>query len=728
MGMEVRVGPSVVTINQSSTFLVTQEDGMIDAGGELGLFAQDTRFVSHYQLGINRSPWTLINGGAIAYSAARWHYLNPAIETESGPLAARSIGMTLEREIGHGVCETITITNYTLAPVAFQFEIVIRSDFADIFEVRSHKLVDRGIIRSHWDDRRSALLTTYHHRDFHRRFLYRLRDMTSEPRFANGRIVFTVELAPQASWRTEADHVPIFGADVRDPVNDLEQPVGVSAHMRAMQERWKVVAADCTSDNIHFNHAFMQSIDDMGALRIYDQDFSEDVWLPAAGVPWYVTIFGRDSLIASLQSMIIHHPFALGALQRLGEHQATQIDDWRDAEPGKILHEIRFGELAHFHKIPHTPYYGTADATALYLITLHETYLWTGNAGLLDRYREIAERCLGWIDQYGDLDGDGFQEYKTRSSLGYHNMAWKDAGNAVVWPDGSQVDLPIGTCELQGYAYDAKQRMAEIYDVLGENGRAEQLRAEAERLKRRFNEVFWIEEEGTYGFALGGPEKRLVRSVASNAGHCLWSGIVPPERAARLIARLLAPDMFSGWGIRTLSDTNPAFNPFDYQLGSVWPHDNAIIAAGMKRYGDAAATNRIAKAMLDAQAGFDRYRLPELFAGLQRGETSFPVQYLGANIPQAWAAGAIFMLLRAILGIAADAPHNRLIVNPTLPDWLPRLDLANLKIGEARLHLRFWREGDVSRWELVDQQGEQTIEVIDGRAGATAEPVAQPKG
>lgn len=714
--MEVRVGPSVVTINQSSTFLVTREDGTIEAGGELGLFAQDTRFVSHYEFGINRSPWTLLNGGAISYSAACWYYTSPAVQTEAGTLAERAIGMVVEREIGHGVCEEITITNYSLTPVAFQFEIIIRSDFADIFDVRWHKLMDRGIIRSYWDDRRCTLLNTYHHEDFHRRFLYRLHHTTSEPRFSNGRILFDVALAPQESWHAEAEHVPVFGSDVRDPVNNLEQPVGISPHMRAMQERWKSVTADCTSGNIHLNHSYDQSIDDMGALRIYDQDYSEDAWIPAAGVPWYVTIFGRDSLIASLQTMMIHHPFALGSLQRLGEHQATAMDDWRDAEPGKIPHEIRFGELAHFHKIPHTPYYGTADATPLYLITLHETYLWTGNAGLLDRYRDVAERCLEWIDRYGDLDGDGFQEYRTRSSLGYHNMAWKDAGNAVVWPDGTQVALPIGTCELQGYVYDAKQRMAAIYTVLGEDARAEQLRAEAETLKQRFNEVFWIEEEGTYGFALGGPEKQLVRTIASNAGHCLWSGIVPPDRAERVIARLFAPDMFSGWGIRTLSDLNPAFNPFDYQLGSVWPHDNAIIAAGMRRYENVAGLHQIAKAILDAQSGFDRYRLPELFAGLQRDQTSFPVQYLGANIPQAWAAGAIFMLLRALLGIAADAPHNRLVVAPALPDWLPHLTLRNLRVGDARLHLHFWREGDDSRWELVNQTGEQTIEVVDGRA------------
>ena len=262
-----------------------------------------------------------------------------------------------------------------------------------------HKLVDRGIIRSHWDDRRYALLNTYHHGDFHRRFLYRLHDTTSEPRFSNGRILFDVALAPQASWHASADHVPIFGGDVAIPVNELEQPVGISAVHAGDAGAVEVVTANCTTDNVHFNQSYDQSIDDMGALRIYDQDFSEDAWIPAAGVPWYVTIFGRDSLIASLQTMMIHHPFALGSLERLAEHQATEIDDWRDAEPGKMPHEIRFGELAHFHKIPHTPYYGTADATPLYLITLHETYLWTGNVGLLDRYRDVAERCLQWIDQ-----------------------------------------------------------------------------------------------------------------------------------------------------------------------------------------------------------------------------------------------------------------------------------------------------------------------------------------
>ena len=713
MGMEVRVGPSVVTINQSTTFLVTREDGMIEAGSELGLFAQDTRFLSHYTFGINRLPWTLITGGAISYSEARWHHTNPAVTTETGDIPARALGMTTEREIGHGVCESVTITNYSLAPVAFQLEVIVRSDFADIFEVRADNVIDRGIVRSLWDERRGTLTNIYHHGDFHRRFIYRLHDTTSEPRYSNGRILFDVALAPQASWHMASEQIPVFGGDVRDPVNEVEQPVGITDYMRRMQQRWHEATTHCTSADVRFDQAFAQSIDDMGALRIYAHDFSADIWLPAAGVPWYVTLFGRDSLIASLQNMMIHHPFALGALQRLAEYQATALDDWRDAEPGKMPHEIRFGELAHFHKIPHTPYYGTADATPLYLITLHEAYLWTGNRTLLERYRAVAERCLMWIDQYGDLDGDGLQEYRTRSTLGYHNMAWKDAGNAVVHADGSQVDLPIGTCELQGYVYDAKRRMAEIYDALGEPERAATLRAQADTLRERFNAVYWLEDEGTYAFALGGPEKRVVRSVASNAGHCLWSGIAPPERAARVVQRLMQPDMFSGWGIRTLSDRNPAFNPFDYQLGSVWPHDNAIIAAGMRRYGQVSALHAVAKATLDAQAGFDRYRLPELYAGLQRTQTSFPVQYIGANIPQAWAAGAIFMLLRAILGIEADAPHRRLTVAPALPDWLPRLNLTNLRVGETRLHLRFWREDAASRWDVMAQDGPE-ITVVTG--------------
>jgi glycogen debranching enzyme len=375
---------------------------------------------------------------------------------------------------------------------------------------------------------------------------------------------------------------------------------------------------------------YRQAVEDMGALRIYDLDVSDEAWVPAAGVPWFVTLFGRDSLIVALQTMSISTGFAYGALKRLADYQATERDDWRDAQPGKILHELRFGELAHFHQIPHTPYYGTADATILYLIVLSEAYRWTGDVHLLKDSRAIAERCLAWIDHYGDLDGDGFQEYKTYSSLGYENVGWKDARDAVVYADGTQVKQPKGLCELQGYVYDAKLRMAEIFEALGDKGRAQALARQAETLKQKFNRVFWMEEEGCFAYGLD-PDKQQITSIASNPGHCLWSGIADQEKAERTARRLLQPDMWSGWGVRTLSRKNPAYNPFSYQNGSIWPHDNGIIAAGFKRYGLADEANTVIRGIFDAARRFEAYRLPEVFAGLQRGGKSvdFPAIYPG---------------------------------------------------------------------------------------------------
>lgn len=426
--------------------------------------------------------------------------------------------------------------------------------------------------------------------------------------------------------------------------------------------------------------------------------------MPAAGVPWFVTLFGRDSLIAALQTLPIHYPFALGALKKLGEYQADGEDDFRDMELGKILHEIRFGELAHFKKIFHTLYFGTHDATLLYILLLSETYKWMGNKKLLEELRPVLERCLAWIDRYGDRDGDGFLEYATRSLVGYRNQGWKDAEEAVVYPDGRLVDPPIALCELQGYAYDAKLRAAEIFALLGEEERAKQLRQEAKQLYDRFNELFWMEEEGFYAFGLDS-KKEQIKTIASNPGHLLWSGIVPKERAAKVVLRLMAEDMFSGWGIRTLSSKNPAYNSLSYQNGSVWPHDNAIIASGFKRYGFIEEAQWIAKGVFDAAAYFDSYRLPELFAGIRREPYSFPVEHLGANIPLAWAAGSVFMLLTMLLGMKPDAAEGTLRVNPTLPDWLSEIVIKGMKIGQSRLSIRCWREGTQMRHELFAMEG-----------------------
>jgi glycogen debranching enzyme len=469
---------------------------------------------------------------------------------------------------------------------------------------------------------------------------------------------------------------------------------------------WLRTVLKIHTSNEEFYRLYRQALEDMAALRLPIRGTDHMVFLPAAGLPWFVAPFGRDSLIVSLQNILIYPEFARGALEILGSLQATERDDYRDAEPGKILHEVRYGELAHFKLIPHTPYYGTADATPLYLITLHATWRATGDRGLLEHHLGTAERCLSWIDDYGDRDDDGFQEYQTRSPVGYENMSWKDSGDAVVYPDGSLVKGPKALCELQGYVYAAWLGMAEIFDELGKHKQARELRAKAADLFRRFNDAFWDDGLGFYAYALDG-DKEKVLSVASNPGHCLWAGIVPPERAAKVVERLLAPDMWTPWGIRTLSSRHPAFNPYNYQTGSIWPHDNAIIALGLKRYGFGAEAARIARAISEAGSHFLFNQLPELYTSTERQEAAFPVQYLGANVPQAWAAGSVFSLLRAMLGLVPDARDGKLYVDPELPAWLPDLTVSDLRVHQHRFDIRFWRDGEDTKFAVL--RGDPTM-------------------
>ena len=730
MSVEVTVGPPVLTINHGSTFMVTDRRGEIHPDKDLGVFAEDTRFVGYYRCTIEREPWDLFTSTTTSYYQARLVYGNPALPALDNPLPhapqhgqqsipgirgnikAHSVGLVITRSVGERINEQFFITNYSGADLSFHLELSIRSDFVDLFDVKAHRYFARGDTSTVWQPGNDYwdLVTTYRDGGFIRRFTYRLLRSQSAPRFDNGRITWTIEMPKGGQWRAEA-------VMLLDAGQGAAPPPGSGAREVDRLALWAKNTTQLRASNHDVVAAFDQAVDDMAALRLHESDMPEHEWLPAAGVPWYVTLFGRDSLIVSYQNMAVYAPFARGALRKLAQYQATERDDWRDAQPGKILHEIRHGELAYFGLIPQTPYYGTWDATPLYLIVLHEIWKWTGDQKLLEAYRSNAERCLAWIDQYGDLDGDGFQEYKTFSAQGYENQSWKDSGIAVVYPDGSQVKQPKALCELQGYVYDAKQRMAEIYAALGNAARADELRQQAEQLRRAFNERFWLDDQGTYAFGLD-PDKQPIATVASNAGHCLWSGIADPDKAARVVQRLLQPDMWSGWGIRTLSRRNPAYNPFSYQNGSVWPHDNAFIAAGFRRYGFADEANRVAGAIFDAAARFESYRLPELYSGLDRAETVFPVQYLGANIPQAWAAGSIFLLVQTMLGLRADAPNGRLYVDPKLPEWLPDVTLSNVAVGGTCLRLNFWRASNApdapTRWDVVDQTG-PAIDVLAER-------------
>ncbi|HVU66657.1 MAG TPA: glycogen debranching N-terminal domain-containing protein [Ktedonobacteraceae bacterium] len=718
MTTEIKVGPPVITISQGRTFMVTTQAGEICTSSDQGVYAIDTRFISFYQLYINRVPLKVINSSQLTFYAARYHLTNPTIRTQGGDLKENGLSLTINRMVSEGIHEEIEILNYCGKKAAFLLELSIRSDFADIFEVKAHNIVQRGHSSSDWDRQHRLLRNCYDNQDFHRAVTYQVSHVPeqTEPGYANGRIFFQIELDCNESWQMCADLILEHGQQVKKPrpgscsfgkkgtrsggatPSPTQEP---HSDFDERQARWQ---NRCTRISTSYNdllRMYRQAVLDMGALRIYDMDVSDEAWVPAAGVPWFVTLFGRDSLTVAFQNMAVSPGFARGALKRLAEHQARERDDWQDAQPGKILHEMRFGELAHFHKIPFYPYYGTADATILYLIVLSETYRWTGDAALLKEYRQVIEACLKWIDESGDLDGDGFQEYKTFSSLGYSNIAWKDASNAVVYADGSQVKQPKGLCALQGYVYDAKTRMAEVFDVLGDQARAQALREQAETLRHRFNEVFWMEDEGCFAYGLD-PQKKQITSIASNAGQVLWNGIADPDKATRTARRLLQEDMWSGWGIRTLSSKNPAYNPLDYQMGSVWPQDNGIIAAGFKRYGLIKEANQVIRALFDAIERFASYRPPEVFAGLKRrGDMDFPVLYPGgANIPQAWATGSIFHMVRTLLGLRADAPHKRLYVHPTLPDWLPDLELQRLHVGPCAITIRFWREGEQSRWEV----------------------------
>jgi glycogen debranching enzyme len=705
MPVEISVGPPVLTINQGNMFMVTDLGGEITSDSEMGVFAHDTRFLSYYAISANGEPWERLSSATSTYYAAKIYLTNRQFSTEDGDVQANTISLIISREISNGISERLEVSNYGLKPVRFNLEIALRSDFADIFEVRAHKFVRRGRIDTDWDGKRSILKMSYANKDFYRHFIYRILVCGAPAHFANGRITYELSLAPGTSWHLASRYELISGEKIpKHP----DHKIGDETQLDKLQHAWHDHATKLTSANEEIYRLYRQSVDDMGGLRLYDEGLDPDRFLPAAGVPWYVTLFGRDSLIVSLQNMLVNSRFALGTLEGLAKFQAKEDDAWRDADPGKILHEIRFGELAHFGKIPHTPYYGTADATALFLIVLHEAWKWLGDKSILKKYKGAAEACLNWIDNYGDLDGDGFQEYKTRSEKGYENMCWKDSFDSIVYADGSQVKQPKAVCELQGYAYDARCRMAEVFEALGDKNEAAALRKKAKLLKKRFNEKFWVDDLGFFALALD-PEKKPVKSVASNVGHCLWSGIVDEKYAEQTVKRLMEADMQSGWGTRTLSSRHPAYNPFSYHCGSVWPHDNGIIALGFKRYGFTDEAARIARDISETASFFVSHRIPELYAGVDRRHGSFPVQYPGANVPQAWAAGAVFHLLQAILGIQADAPNGKLYVDPVLPKWLPQLKLDGIAVGDSVINLQFWLDDGKTCWDASVTSGKINV-------------------
>lgn len=703
----VAVVTGQITINDGGSFLLTAADGSIDDQRAQGLFVRDTRLISYYEISLDRQPLTLIASSPITHRVARYEFTNPELMTACGIVPAKKLLITVRRDILGGMHEDIDIINHHQARVDVQLMLAIRSDFVDIFRVKAQKLVTEGRMETTWSD--GALTNDYHNGSFTRSICIRPEGASSPPRYSNGRLVFDIAIEPGETWHTCIDFIALVDGEVLEPKH-TDAAIDVTPAGQEMASFLKL-AAQLHSSNREVEQTYHQALIDLAALRI-PVDQGSLVWIPAAGIPWFVAVFGRDPLISSLQTMAVAPGLAKGTLLKLAEFQATEQDEWRDAEPGKILHELRRGELAQLGKVPSAPYYGAIDTTLLWIITLSETYAWTGDRSLLDECYEPLGKALTWIEQFGDFDGDGFVEYCSRSKDGIQNQGWKDSGDAIRDAAGNIVNAPIALCETQGQVYDAWQRSAALYDVLGEPDRAQVLRQKADDLYQRFNDRFWMADEGFYCLGLDS-NKAQIRAIASNAGQLLWSGIVPTERAEQMVQRLFQDDLWCGWGIRTLSAKNPAYDPIGYHTGSVWAHDNSFIAAGLRRYGYNAEANRIAEGIFAAASLFQANQMPELFGGIERQPENFPVPYVDANIPQAWAAGATLWLISSILGLEADAPNHQLYVQPVLPPWLPDVHLTNVAVGEATVDLRFWREGEQTNWNITQQNGELTVSTGD---------------
>jgi glycogen debranching enzyme len=659
------LGPNAVSVLEGGSFMYSDAAGDVPGGSIGGLVHHDTRFLSRWEFTINGARMHVLSAGTVAHYSAAFFLTNP----ELPDLPANTVCARRLRFVGEGMHERIEVQNWTGKPVSIQPRLAVSTDFADILEIKE-TVRDRSdrITRAHASDG-SAMVFSYTNGSFNVRTEVRAEPAAS--RVDGDDLVWDLHLEPRQTWSCEL-HIPLrYGETETAPIHrDFED---VSQFGTDPASVWGATKPRLESDSDLLEDVYHQGALDLAAMRIEKRIGGQQVILLSAGLPWFLTIFGRDTLITGYQTVSFSPDMARGALLKLAAHQGRDVDDFTDQEPGKIMHEYRSGELTRLGQRPYAPYFGTVDATQLWLILFSEYWRWTRDDEFVRGLRDNAYAALRWIDGYGDLDHDGYVEYATRSPQGLGNHCWRDSWDGVQFADGSIPVLPIATCEAQGYTYDAKLRFAELAaGPFGDPESAGRLRAEAEQLKERFNRDFWIDERGGY-YAIGlDGDKRRIDSMTSNMGHLLWSGIVPAERATTVARQLMSEHMFSGWGVRTTSTMDDGYNPIGYHMGTVWPHDNSIIAQGLARYGFRDEANRIIMAMLDA-ARFTNHRLPEAFSGYDRSAGRNPVQYPTACSPQAWATAAPCLFLRTLLGL--DVHDNRVILDPRIPERLGRIVL-----------------------------------------------------
>lgn len=734
---------SVQVLKHGNRYLLTDAFGDIlsDSRG-LGMYRGDTRILSCSVLRVGGGRPVLLQASVGGNYRGGIQMTNPAEDRNpdmkvhphaQDDLVGRTLRISRERLIGgDAVQERLRIQNHAEQAAHVPIDLELGADGADIFEVRGYPRPGRG--------RLLPVAATDQRVTFRYDGLDGIQRLThiafTEPAAELGPVIevardgtdvgatvhlrWHLVLGPgevhELCWTTWCTDRPSPDAS-RDEATDGSElaalfppvPSVSSDEGAAAYHAWERGTTTVESDHELFNLVLKRSVADL-RLLVNDGPGPGQRYV-AAGVPWFTTLFGRDALITALQSLSVRPQLAVETLEVLAAYQATQDDPWRDAEPGKILHELRTGEMARAGELPHTPYFGSVDSTPLWLVLLGATFDWTGDRDLVDRLWPNALAALEWIDRYGDLDGDGFVEYERRSERGLLNQGWKDSGDAIRDRHGRESVAPIALAEVQGYVFDAKRRIARLARMRGDEAMGERLDREATELAARFEAAFWMEDQRYYAMALDA-DKRPADAIGSNAGQCLWSGIISPERCRDVVDRLLGPAMFSGWGIRTYASDQVGYNPIGYHTGTVWPHDTSLIAAGFKRYGYDDASNRLVGPMMEAAQRFTDYRLPELFCGFDKAEALVPVPYPVACSPQAWAAGSSFLFLETMLGLRAHADRGELeLLHPNLPDWLRSVRVNDLRVGEASVDLLFHRWRGTTSAEVLRKVGDIAVTI-----------------
>jgi glycogen debranching enzyme len=694
-------------LKHGETFAVFDRFGDVQliGTGEHGLYHQGSRYLSHLELRINGERPMLLNSSVKLDNFLLTVDLTATDFYEEGKITVLkgTVHVSRARLLWSGAChERLIVSNYAEQPARITLSVHYGADYADIFEARGFTREQRGAYLPPQLGDHGVVLGYRGLDDVVRRT--GISFVPAPSRLTADRAEFDIDLPPRGTREMTATISCEPGVHAHGPVAHASVLGEADTALRRAELSW----CQLSTDNEQFNDWLQRSASDLVMLTLHNPEGP----YPYAGVPWYSTPFGRDGLITAMHCLWVDPGMARSVLAYLAQTQAAEERPEQDAEPGKILHEVRKGELAAIGAIPFGRYYGTVDATPLFVALAGQYYERTGDLDFIRQIWPNIERALEWLAGYGDRDGDGFVEYQRRTERGLVHQGWKDSDNSVFHSDGSLAQGPIALCEVQGYVYAAKLHAAELARAIGDPARADKLGREAGALRQRFERAFWCEEQGTYAIAMDG-NKRACTVRTSSAGHVLWSGIASVERARRTGETLLAPESFSGWGVRTVAEGEPCYNPMSYHNGSIWPHDNAMVAMGLSHYGMKQGTMRILTALFDASRFMDLQRLPELYCGFTRRPSEGPTLYPVACSPQAWASSSVFYLLQACLGMSLHfkAPHVR-FVHPQLPGCIERMRIRNLKVGNGSLDLALYRHEHDVGINVLRKSGDVDVSVV----------------